>query len=157
MLNQTPMPSSPADEARRQAADSRYIMLIFIWVFFLVSALGIVMVTIFVPPRSDVPPENNPVLVYSMLLPALVTAFLSFVVKRKLLDRAMSSGKLQAAQSAHIIGLALCEACTLIGVALAFATRSPLAYVPMAVGFVCLLLHKPKRDDLSVGSSNMNG
>lgn len=148
MLNQNGSNNLSADAAQQNEAASRFRTVTIIWVSFLLSIVVYVLVVTFVPARTDVPPNDNPVLVYSMLLPALMTAFMSFVLKRKLLDRAAASGKLQSAQSAHIVAFALCETGALIGVALAFATRSPLAYVPMAVGFICLLLHKPKRDDL---------
>lgn len=80
---------------------------------------------------------------------AAVTCFLfSFAFKKRFFERAVEQQNPQLVQSGLIIAIALCEACSLIGLALAFAFDYQYFFLWIALGVLGILLHFPRRDVL---------
>lgn len=84
---------------------------------------------------------------------AAVTAVLfSFAFKRRLNERAVESQEPTQVQAGLIIALALCEAASLFGLALAIAFDYQYFFLWIALGVAATALHFPRRDHLLAAS-----
>lgn len=82
-----------------------------------------------------------------------VSAFLlSFVLRRKFINRAISEQKLEFVQTAMIIGCALCEAVSLFGLVLAFSQSYQYFFLWFALGILGIIVHFPRRENLIAAS-----
>lgn len=75
-------------------------------------------------------------------------ALASFLVKQRLLSRAVAEQRPEVVTNAYVVGLALCEAAGVLGLASAFAAGGGFFYLLFVVAGAGLLLHFPRRDDL---------
>ncbi|HYO63191.1 MAG TPA: hypothetical protein VER08_05995 [Pyrinomonadaceae bacterium] len=130
--------------------DGRYRVITFIWVALLVSVLLHAFVGYMARGAGtlEIGGDDATLLAVFAFL-ALTSAAGSFVVRRALLLKATQEQRPDTAQTAYIVGFAVCEAVSLFGVVALFTTGSTYAYLLLALGFVLMLLHKPGRDQLA--------
>jgi len=86
------------------------------------------------------------VIVFAIL--GLSTFLISFVLRRKFLNQAISEQKPALVQTALVVSCALCEATTLFGLVLAVAFNYHFFFLWFALGIPGIILHFPKRDNL---------
>ncbi|MGQ0541694.1 MAG: hypothetical protein ACT4O9_07580 [Blastocatellia bacterium] len=80
---------------------------------------------------------------------AAVTCFLfSFAFKKRFFERAVEQQNPALVQTGLIIACALCEACSIIGLALAFAFDYQYFFLWICLGVLGFLLHFPRRNAL---------
>lgn len=86
------------------------------------------------------------------------TAFVlaSFIVKNRLLSRAVAEQNLKMVTTAYIVGLALAEAAGVLGLASAFAFGGGFPGLLFLVSAVGMLFHFPRRDDLTAASHDIS-
>ena len=72
----------------------------------------------------------------------------SFLVKSKLLARAINEQQLQLVQPAYVLALAMCEVPALLGMLVFFTTANRNYYVLMIIAAIGQLLHFPRREHL---------
>jgi len=72
----------------------------------------------------------------------------SFLVKSKLLARAINEQQLQLVQPAYVLALAMCEVPALLGMLVFFTTADRNYYVLMIIAAIGQLLHFPRREHL---------
>ena len=95
---------------------------------------------------------EQPVIILALAVLGILTFLLSFVLKRKFINQAISEQKTALVQTATIIGCALCEATSLFGLVLAFAANYQYFFLWFALGILGIILHFPKRDDFIAAS-----
>jgi F0F1-type ATP synthase membrane subunit c/vacuolar-type H+-ATPase subunit K len=84
--------------------------------------------------------------IFALLAVAAVGA--SFVLRKQNVDKAITEQKVAHVQTGLIIGCALCEASSLLGLMLAFAFDYQYFFFWIALGIIGMLLHFPKRNDI---------
>ncbi len=97
---------------------------------------------------------ENPLVVFVAAAVSITTLILSFVLKKKFLTQAVTEQKVGLVQTATIVGCALAEVSSLLGVVLALGFGFKLFFVFSALGIIGTLLHFPKREDAHAASSN---
>jgi hypothetical protein len=100
--------------------------------------------TFFKRPSEDVDP--NPMLLLILLGVAVATTLLSFLMKSKLLNRAIQQQQVSLVQQGYIVAWALCEVGGLLGVLGFFVTGDRYYYVLLFIGLLGQLLHVPRRE-----------
>lgn len=91
--------------------------------------------------------ENPPIVIGAAFL-ALTNFAISFIMRKKAIERGIVEQKPQYVQTALILGAAFCEAISIIGLVLAIAFGYQYFYVWLIVGFVGIFLHFPRRKHL---------
>jgi hypothetical protein len=117
---------------------------IFVWVAMLCSLSLYVLVMKMVPPREE---YGFPILVNAFLFasPALVAC--SLLIRGRFNERARATRTAGLETAGFLVGLAVCEAAALLGLVSWFLTGSPRSYWMVAIGFLGLLLHFPRRHE----------
>ena len=94
------------------------------------------------------PPDLRPNNTMSMALigVGVSVVLVSFLLKSKLLARAIDQQQLPLVQQAYIVALALCEVPALLGMLEFFTTANTNYYVLMIIAAIGQLLHFPRRE-----------
>ncbi len=117
-----------------------------VWLGLLGSIGGYFVLTLFAKPHEDVTP--NPTLSLALLLAGISTTLISFLIKSRLLSRAVDQQQVPLVQQAYIVGWAINEVAALLGVFDFFVTRNRYYYVLLIIAVCGLLLHFPRRESV---------
>ncbi len=91
--------------------------------------------------------ENPPViLIFAML--AVSNLMLSLFLRKKFIDRAIEEQRVTLVQTAMVLGCALSESISLIGLFLAFAFSYQYFFMFIALGIVGMVFHFPQRENI---------
>lgn len=136
--------------------DTRYRTMLILWLALLMSVVMFFVMTIVAAPE---PLDQDRAAPSSVVLFALtgVGTFLvviSFLVKRKMLQRSVEKQEPMLVQQALVVACAMCEVSALFGVFERFAIASGGHYVLFLVSAIGIALHFPKRDQLLAASWN---
>jgi F0F1-type ATP synthase membrane subunit c/vacuolar-type H+-ATPase subunit K len=147
-------------------AEARYKTLVVIWAALTMSQLMFVALVYFTRPglfRFDLARPalgggpggtGSTALIIGFAAASATAVALSFAFKRRLNERAVAERNPAHVQTGLIIALALCEASSLFGLALAFAFDYQYYFLWIALGTIGMIFHFPKRDDLHTASQN---
>jgi hypothetical protein len=91
---------------------------------------------------------ENAIVVGLIALLAVTAVVLSFVLRKKNVEKGIAEQKVEHVQSGVILGCVLCEASSLLGLLLAFAFDYQYFFLWIALGILGTLLHYPKRSDI---------
>ena len=131
--------------------NTQYKTSIVIWFAFLMSQLMFLPIIFLTRRELFTLDFSQPVLgrsmaqIFGFAFAALTVFILSFAFRTKFNERAAAERKPEYVQYGLIVACALCEACTLFGVALAFAFDYQYFFFWIALGVVGVLLHFPRR------------
>ena len=100
--------------------------------------------TLFVGPREET--ESNQMVSLILIVMGLSTTLVSFVLKSKLLTRAVEQQQVPLVQQAYFVALALCEAAALFGLLDFFLTGHRHYYILFIIAALGQLLHFPRRE-----------
>jgi len=109
--------------------------------------------TFFVTPSGNTDPNSTLFLILVVI--ALSITMISFLVKNRLLSRAIEQHNVQLVQQAYIVALALTEVAALLGLLYFFMTGDryyPILFVIAACG---QLLHFPRREHVINASTSI--
>jgi hypothetical protein len=127
----------------QQLAGARFRGLLIIWVaqfFSLLVFYGLMRLT---PVDERAGDDRTLLLVLAAV--ALTTFAASFVVKAKLLARAVANRRPEAVTSGYVVAFALCEACAILGLVAHFTTGAREAIYFYGAAALAFLLHFPRR------------
>lgn len=136
----------------------KYETLVIIWVALLMSQVLFLVLIFFVKPElfafdfSKPPLGTQPLVVLVFAAMALIVFALSFVFRRQHLKRAVADQDATCVQTGLVLGCALSEICTFLGVVLAFAFDYQYFFLWIALGTLGVLLHFPRRENLIAAS-----
>ncbi len=150
---------------RKPSIEAQYKTLLVLWAALLMSQLMFIVLVVFTRPTLFQFDFSQPILGSgtgdSGITPAMIAAFalaaitsviLSFAFRRRLNERGVAEQNTAHIQTGLIIALALCEASSLFGLALAFAFDYQYFFLWFILGILGMVLHFPKRDDLHAAS-----
>jgi magnesium-transporting ATPase (P-type) len=115
-----------------------------LWVALLVSIGNFYVLTIWQSRSGEVVP--NQTLSISLLGGAVLAVLASFVIKGKLLSRAIEQRQTGMVQQAYVVAWAVNEVAALLGVFDHFSTGNRYYYVQILIAACGLLLHFPRRE-----------
>jgi divalent metal cation (Fe/Co/Zn/Cd) transporter len=95
---------------------------------------------------------KEPMITLALAVAAVSGFVASFVLRKKRVTQAIEQQNPALVQAGLIMGVAFCEASTLLGVFLAFSFDYAYFFLFIALGILGILLHFPKRDDLMAAS-----
>ncbi len=119
--------------------------------FALFMSIGIYfVVSVFLAPQISNASETPPSTLFTVVVTALGTLFvlLSFVVKRKLLQRSVERQEVTLVQQALIVACAMCEVSALLGLVERFVTDNRGYYLLFLIAAIGIALHFPRREHL---------
>lgn len=92
--------------------------------------------------------SSMPLIIIGGAVLALTNLVISIIIHRKSIEQAIAEQNVKYVQTGLIIGCALCESISLIGMVLLLAFGYPYFYYWFALGIVGIFLHFPRRQDL---------
>lgn len=129
--------------------DARYRTLMIIWAAMLMT-VGLYFALAFAV--RPAPQEGDGTILLVLLATGASMALASFVIKQRLLSRAVAEQRPDMVSTAYIIGLAMCEAAGLLGIVSVFVFGGGLPYLLFLIAAAGMLLHFPRRDDLTAAA-----
>lgn len=139
---QTNMNTQSANQAENIELRMRTLRILWLGLFLSVGMYYVF--TLFAERSPDRRPNNT--MTITLLGIAVSMVMVSFLVKSKLLSRAIDQQQLQLVQPAYVVTWALCEVPALLGMLDFFTIADPNYYVLMIIAAVGLLLHFPRRE-----------
>src|ERR1044071_1266896 len=115
-----------------------------VWISLFFSLGGFVVITILQKRSEDITP--NPTLSLIFLLLGASTTLISFLIRSRLLSRAVDQQQVTLVQQAYIVGWAINEVTALLGVIDFFVTGHRHYYLLLIVSALGLLLQFPRRE-----------
>lgn len=131
-----------------------YRTLAIIWFAFFVSQILFLLVIFFIQPELFQIDVSRPLLGKNMpiiiifALTAIFNIAISFFLRKKYLDQAVSEQNVYFAQTAVIVGCAMCESVSLFGLMLAFVADYQYFFLWFTLGIAATVFHFPRRDNL---------
>jgi F0F1-type ATP synthase membrane subunit c/vacuolar-type H+-ATPase subunit K len=89
-----------------------------------------------------------PLIIIGAIVLALTNLAISIVIRGRSIEQAIADQNAKLVQTGLIIGCALCESISLIGMVLLFAFLYPYFYFWFALGILGIFFHFPRRNDL---------
>lgn len=147
---------------RNKPMQVEYKTLVVIWFALLTSQVLFLLLVYLVKPelfvldasRSLLADQPLITLVFAAL--ALVFIILSFVLSRQHMRRAIRDQDAGCVQTGLVLGCALSEVPSLLGLVLAFAFDHPYFYLWIALGALGILLHFPRKGNLDAATYKIN-
>ena len=115
-----------------------------VWISLFFSLGGLVVLTILQKRSEDITP--NPTLSLILLLAGASTTLISFLIRSRLLSRAVDQQQVTLAQQAYIVGWAINEVTAMLGVIDFFVTGHRHYYILLIISALGLLLQFPRRE-----------
>lgn len=134
--------------------DHKYRTMAIIWLILLMSQLVFIGVAFSVKGSmvagADAAEQTatDPIIIVAFALLAVVNFILSFVMRRRAAQQAIAEKNVMHVQTGLVIGCALCESISIIGVVLAIAFSFPYFYLWIGLGMFGIFLHFPRRKEL---------
>lgn len=123
-----------------------------LWLALLLSIAMYYVLTLFAGRPETL--QRNDTLSLALLIAAVSTVLVSFLVKRKLVNRAIDQRQVQHVQQGYLVGWVICEMAALLGLLDFFLTSHPHFYVLFIVAVIGDLFHFPRREHFEHASVN---
>ncbi len=136
------------------STEAIYKNLIMIWLALFMSQFMFLVIVYFVEPSvfnfdfSKPFLDENSLIIIIFALAAVFNLALSFALKKKFIDQAISEQNVAFVQTAMVVGCALCETVTLFGFMLAFIAAYQYFFAWFALGIFGTLFHFPLRKNV---------
>lgn len=147
---------------RNNPMQVEYKTLVIIWFALLTSQVLFLLLVYFLKPELFVIDASRslladqPVITLVFAALALVFVILSFVLSRQHMRRAIEDQDAGCVQTGLVLGCALSEVPSLLGLVLAFAFDHPYFYLWIALGALGILLHFPRKGNLDAATYKIN-
>ena len=140
----------PLIQNTKPTIDVRYRTMLILWFALFMSIVIYFAVAVFFAPQISNASEVPPSTLFTIVLTAVGTLFvlLSFVVKRKLLQRSVDRQEHALVQQALIAACAMCEVSALLGLVERFVTDNRGYYLLFLISAIGIALHFPRREHL---------
>jgi hypothetical protein len=138
-----------ANESDVKKIDGQYRTLLVLWIAFQPTIAFYFVLTLLQPNREQL--ENRVLsLVFSAISAFLVVV--SFPVKKTFLTRSVDTQQVGLVSSGLVLAMALCEAAGLLALLDFFIAHDRYYFILMALAFVGVLLHFPRRTQVEAAS-----
>ena len=148
--------------SRGKPVQVKYETLVIVWLALLTSQVLFFALVWFVKPEIfsyETPPPffgDMPLVIFVFAASAIAFLLLSFVLSRQHINRAIRDQDAGCVQTGLVLGCALSEVPSLLGLVLAFAFGYPYFYVWIALGTLGMLLHFPRKGNLDAATYRSN-
>ena len=145
--------------AKGKPVEVKYETLVILWFALLMSQVLFLVVVYFVKPGllsfdfSRPFFGDSPVVTFVFTAIAIIFFILSFVLSRQHMRRAEQDQDAGCVQTGLVLGCALAEVPSLLGLVLAFAFDHPYFYLWIALGIIGVLGHFPRRGNLTAAGA----
>ncbi|MCA1590055.1 MAG: hypothetical protein LC734_06605 [Acidobacteria bacterium] len=139
---------------KRKPIEVKYQTLVILWLSLLLSQVIFLILIYFSKPeiyQLDAARPllgENPLIVVAFAVMAILLVILSFVFRNQYLARSVADHDATCVQTGLVLGSALCEGSTILGVILAFAFDYQYFFLWIALGLLGILLHFPRKGTL---------
>ena len=140
------MNTQPMNQNDPQAIELRIRTMRTLWMALLASIGGYFVLTIFAKRSEDITP--NPTLSLILLVVGISTTLIAFLIKNRLLARAVDQQQVPLVQQAYVVGWAVNEVAALLGVIDFFVAGHRHYYILFLISACGLLLQFPKRESV---------
>ncbi|HYV13209.1 MAG TPA: hypothetical protein VE980_20055 [Pyrinomonadaceae bacterium] len=127
-----------------QTIEARILTMRILWFAMLMSVVIYFVITMFVRRSEDL--AANQSLSLALLVAGVSTTLVSFLIKAKLLARAVEQRNLAMVQQAYIVTFAITEVAALLGLLDFFTTSDRYYYALFIIAACGMLLHFPRRE-----------
>lgn len=127
-----------------QTIEARILTMRILWFAMLLSVVIYFVITMFVRRSEDL--AANQSLSLALLVAGVSTTLVSFLIKAKLLARAVEQRNLAMVQQAYIVTFAITEVAALLGLLDFFSTSDRYYYALFIIAACGMLLHFPRRE-----------
>lgn len=135
------------------AVEKRHRSLLIVWAAMLTSlGLYVALAVVLAPSVGEPGATANDMIGLALLGVGGACVLASFIIKQRLLSRAVGEQRPELASTAYIVSFALAEVAGVLGLASAFVAGGGFFYILFVISAVGLLLHFPRRDDLAAAS-----
>jgi hypothetical protein len=140
--------------AKGKPVEVKYETLVMVWFALLISQVLFLVVVYVVEPQLftlDLTRplfEDSPLVTFVFAVIAIVFFVLSFVLSRQHMRRAVRDKDAGCVQTGLVLGCALAEIPSILGLVLAFGFAHPYFYLWIALGIIGVLAHFPRRGNL---------
>lgn len=138
--------------ANKMSIDARYRTMLILWIAQMMSLVMFLFLTQFIAGSSEQPPAANNLLSFIFASVGSFSVIISFVVRSTLLQRSVEKQDPSLVQTALVAGCALCEVPGLLGVVERFVLPGRDYLLLLAVSFLGMALHFPRRANLLAAS-----
>ena len=140
-------------DPNKMSIDARYRTMSILWIAQMMSLVMFLLLTQLIADSSEQPaPAANNVLSFVFAAIGSFSVIISFVVRSKLLQRSVEKRDPSLVQTALVVGCALCEVPGLLGVMERFVLPGRDYLLLLAVSFLGMALHFPRRANLLAAS-----
>ena len=136
-------------QSEQTNVDLQYRTLLILWAALLGSVVMYFFMTIFIG-RGTAPENHLLTIVFSALAAFLVVV--SFAVKNRFLSRSVDLQEMRLVRIGSVVAWVICETAALIGLLDFLVAQDRYYFVLMALAFLGLLLHFPRRSQLVAAS-----
>lgn len=143
--------------------DQTYRTMVIIWLVLLLSQFALIGLAFsFVGPEAVTNTQygflgaNPPILVGFASL-AFTNLVVSFLMRKRAVEQAIAEQNVKHVQTGLVIGCALCESISLLGMVLIIVFAYPFFYLWFALGVFGIIMHFPRRQTLVDASFNSGG
>jgi hypothetical protein len=137
-----PIDPNPAIEARHRT-------ILILWFAMVMSVTMLLVLMRFLPPTENGDARLGLILNCAGIVPL----GLSFLLKQRILEQAVTQQRLDSVQVAYVLAFALCEMAALLGFVDHFVSGSRYYYIGFSFAGLGLLLHFPRKQHLLDASS----
>ena len=130
--------------------DVRMRTLRILWIALFLSVGLYFLFTIFKGRSGDVAPDSTLSLI--LMAVAVSTTLMSFLLKNRMLSRAMQERQVQLVQPAYVLAWAMTEVAALLGMLDFFVTGDRYYYLLFVIAAVGFLLHFPRREHVEAAA-----
>lgn len=144
----------PLNQRAYTSVQARYPKMVVLWFGQLMSVVALVCFSLFLVPETSDVSGTSPGTLVRVVLTGVGTLLVvvSFVVKRKLLERSVEKQDIDLVQKAFVIAVAMCEMSALLGVLERFLINHRDYYVLFLIAAAGIALHFPRREHLMAAS-----
>lgn len=121
-----------------------------LWIGLILSVVMYYVFTLIVGQPENAAPDST--LSLALLVVAFSTVLISFVIKNKLLNRAVEQQRIHLVQQAYVVAWAICEVPALLGMLDFFVTGNRYYYLLLLIAAAAQLLHFPRREHVENAS-----
>lgn len=127
-----------------QTIEARILTMRILWFALLMSVAIYFVFTLFAQRREGL--ESNPTISLALLCVAILMVLVAFLIKSRLLSKAVDQQNPAMVQQAYIVTWAITEVAGLLGLLDFFLTTDRYYYILLIIAVLGLLLHFPRRE-----------
>jgi hypothetical protein len=146
------MDTQPDQSNQQEKIELRIRTMRTLWLALVLSVVMYFVFTIFVGRNENATLNNT--LSLTLIVVALSAVLISFLLKNKLVNRAVEQQQVPMVQQAYVVTWAIAEVGALLGLLDFFVTGNPYYYVPMLIAAAGQLLHYPRREHVENAAFN---